>query len=192
MKLCYLLIALVCLSAIGMAQGCPVERLPTELDLYVNQNSEKGITEVSATLSAIDLANKVAAPLPEESIYFQECAAGNITAPNCPSYSHVCDLSGTDVWKCSTGCCIGVAREKTNSDGKASASFQLKEQTTVSAVYPGNDVYTQSNSTGAYLYPPQYGTPSITMCFPLFLIIGLVLFVLGAAVLAYAVFKKKI
>jgi hypothetical protein len=63
----------------------------------------------------------------------------------------------------------------------------------VSAVYPGNDVYLLSNSTGAYLYPPQYGTPSITMCFPLFLIIGLaVLVVLGSAALAYAVFKKKI
>ncbi len=178
-----LLLVLLVYSVPAMAQLCPVEKIPTDIELYVDRNEPSGVLEAGATLTGIDLANKASAPLPLEMVYFQECTIGNFSL-TCPSYAHICvpgpPTAMGDIWNCSSGCCMSVQSKKTDSEGKASVLFPLMENTTIVAVYPGGDAYLSSNSTASYIYPPMLGALSITACFPLFFILGLLVLSMNA------------
>ncbi|MFH1448181.1 MAG: hypothetical protein ABIG39_04920 [Candidatus Micrarchaeota archaeon] len=174
------LVLLLVLSAPAVAQICSVERVPTELDLYVDRNIASGVLTATATLTGIDLVGKASAPLILETIIFQECIVGNYTNTTCPIYTHVCGAPPQDYWYCSTGCCGSHLSKRTDTDGKAIALFPLNNESTIIAMYPGDDVYLPSNSTASYLYPPLFAGLSITPCFPLFLILGMLMLSMNA------------
>ncbi len=171
-----LLLILLFAAAAPFAQDyCPVERVPTELVIYVDRDNASGVMLATATLTAIDLVGKTTQPLALEPVFFQECAIGNFTPTTCPPYARACVIApGGDVWMCNSTCCIGnVVAKQTDADGKVSIAFPLMENATITALYMGDDVYQASNSTGAYIYPPLFGALNITVCFPLFLVLGL-------------------
>ncbi len=174
------LVFLLVLSAPAIAQMCPVERVPTELDMSVDRNIQSGVLTATAKLSGIDLVGKAAAPLPLEEIYFQECLVGNYTAATCPASAHTCAGPPQDYWECTTGCCRSNIVKKTDADGIAIALFPLDNETIIVGAYMGGDVYLPSNSTASYLYPPLFGSLGITACFPLFLILGLLIMSMNA------------
>ncbi|MFH1470109.1 MAG: hypothetical protein ABIF01_00005 [Candidatus Micrarchaeota archaeon] len=171
---------LLILSASVFAQYCPVERVPTETELYVDRNNASGVFHCTATLTGIDLVTKATAPLPKETIYFQECAIGNFTVSGCPPYAHVCGPIPQDYWACPSTCCMAHISRTTDVDGKASVTFPLMDNVTIIALYLGGDVYLPSNSTGAFLYPPMFGALDIGACFPLILVMGLLMLSMSA------------
>ncbi len=156
---------------------CPSDKFPTELQLYIQKDSS-GAIRASAALISIDLSGKAAIPISREKIFFQMCAFGNFE--ECPTGFHRCGPVPQDYWQCSSGCCGENAVKETDDDGKATALFTPVENATVAAVYPGGDTYLPTNSSAAYLYPPLYGALNISACFPLVLIIGLLLVTFSA------------
>ncbi|MFH0817428.1 MAG: hypothetical protein V1909_02225, partial [Candidatus Micrarchaeota archaeon] len=178
----FLLFAAILLffPASAFAQFCPVEKIPTETQIYVDRNIASGVAQVTATLTAISLATKATSPLPKETMWFQECAIGNFSS-GCPaSYSHTCGGIPQDYWKCESTCCMAHQSKPTDADGKSSVLFPLMENTTYIAVYLGGDAYQPSNSTGSFLYPPMLGALDIGACFPLFLVLGLLMLSMSA------------
>ena len=75
---------------------------------------------------------------------------------------------------------MGHTSKLTDLEGKANAEFGGADNSTIAAVYLGNDAYLPSNSTASYVYPMAYSSPDISACFPLVLIVGFLLVVFSA------------
>ncbi|MFH0817886.1 MAG: hypothetical protein V1909_04605 [Candidatus Micrarchaeota archaeon] len=158
MRRLWLLAALVFIINFAAAEcnsNCQFEKNPTTTDLFVDRNIDSGDIEVTATLCTIDLAMKTTTPLSGEIIIFQACANGDFTLTGCPTDARPCGPAPQDYWRCSSGCCMNHVEKKTDADGKAVAMFSGKQNTTLVAVYLGNDHQFPSNSTGGYMHPLQ-------------------------------------
>ncbi len=189
---CSLFLFLLANPALG--QTCAVGKLPTYIEVTTVSNENVGTLEAKATLYYVDDFRKTTGVLPYQDVYFQKCPSG------CPPGSKICDLGCCDnaggrycgpstlrfclpsEWMCDRGCCFADAstiKGRTDSNGEAFAVFP-KDNISVVAMYKGGDRYFPSNSSGTYGSSPL-GNITLGACFPLFLLLGLLLVAMGAA-----------
>ncbi|MEW6329795.1 MAG: hypothetical protein AB1468_06830, partial [Candidatus Micrarchaeota archaeon] len=188
------LLFLFILANPAQGQTCAVGKLPTYIEVTTVSNENVGTVEAKATLYYVDDFRKTTGVLPYQDVYFQKCPSG------CPPGSRICDLGCCDSaggrycgpstfrfclpseWMCDRGCCFADAstvKSRTDSNGDAFAIFP-KDNISVVAMYKGSDRYLPSNSSGAYGSSPM-GSITLGACFPLFLLLGLLLVAMGAA-----------
>ncbi len=171
MRFCWVLAVLVFAATFSFAQIRPEEKLPTEITLHVEKNGASGVLDARATLIALDLSGNAAVPLQGEIVFFQECAVGEF-ASGCPSGAHRCGPIPQDYWQCSSDCCMGHMAKLTDLEGKADATFEGANRTSIFAVYPGSNAYLPSNTTANYVYPTVNSSINANVFFPLMVLIA--------------------